>query len=98
MVTNARRGRSITHSKTYPKGWQKVKVSKVKEMLSAYSDDEELMIAWNDKENYEYILEKPLPVEIWEKAVEKFDFIDLQDFNDECHYLVVLAKDELEEK
>ena len=73
-----------------------MKVSQIKELLSAYSDDDELMIAWNDREGFEYVLDKPLPKEIWERAVTKFAHHDLQDFNEECHYLVALAKDELE--
>ena len=76
---------------------QKVmKVSKVKELLSVYSDDDELMIAWNDRHAFEYVLDRELPLEIWEKAVTRFDRGDLQDFNDECHYQVVIVKDELE--
>lgn len=74
-----------------------MKVSKIKELLSEYSDDTELMIVWNDKDQFEYVLDKPLPTQVWEKAVEAFNHSDMQDFNDECHYLVVLAKDELEE-
>lgn len=74
-----------------------MKVSQIKELLAEYSDDTELMIAWNDQDQYEYILDKPLPAEIWQRAVSKFAHHDLQDFNQECHYLVVLAKDELEE-
>jgi hypothetical protein len=73
-----------------------MKVSQVKELLSAYSDEDELMVAWNDKTQFEYILEKELPNEIWQEAVRVFDRADLQDFNDECHSLVVTAKDKIE--
>ena len=73
-----------------------MKVSQIKELLSAYSDDDELMIAWNDRQGFEYVLDKPLPQEIWEEAVTSFDRSDMQDFNDECHYLVVTAKDKLQ--
>ncbi len=73
-----------------------MKVSQVKELLSAYSDEDELMIAWNDKTQFEYILEKELPNEIWQEAVRVFDRADLQDFNDECHSIVVTAKDKIE--
>ena len=73
-----------------------MKVSQVKELLSAYSDEDELMIAWNDKTQFEYILEKELPNEIWQEAVRVFDRADLMDFNDECHSLVVTAKDKVE--
>ena len=72
-----------------------MKVSQVKELLSAYSDEDELMIAWNDKTQYEFILDKELPNEIWQEAVRVFDRADLQDFNDECHSLVVVAKDKV---
>ena len=73
-----------------------MKVSQVKELLSAYSDEDELMIAWNDKTQYEFILDKELPNEIWQEAVRVFDRADLMDFNDECHSLVVTAKDKVE--
>lgn len=73
-----------------------MKVAQVKELLSAYSDEDELMVAWNDKTQFEYILEKELPNEIWQEAVRVFDRADLQDFNDECHSLVVTAKDKVE--
>ena len=72
-----------------------MKVSQIKELLSAYSDDDELMIAWNDIQGFEYVLDKPLPKEIWEQAVASFDRSDMQDFNDECHSLVVVAKDKV---
>ena len=74
-----------------------MKVAQVKEYLSAYSDDDELMIAWNDKTQFEYVLDKELPNEIWQEAVRVFDRADLQDFNDECHSLVVVAKDKVME-
>lgn len=74
-----------------------MKVSQIKELLAGYSDDTELMIAWNDKDQFEYVLDQPLPTQVWERAIARFDRSDMQDFNDECHYLVVLAKDELEE-
>ena len=74
-----------------------MKVLQVKELLAGYSDDTELMIAWNDKDQFEYVLDKPLPTQVWERAVARFDRSDMQGFNDESHYLVVLAKDELEE-
>lgn len=72
-----------------------MKVAQIKEYLSAYSDDDELMIAWNDKTQFEYVLDKELPNEIWQEAVRVFDRADLQDFNDECHSLVVVAKDKV---
>ena len=73
-----------------------MKVSRIKELLSTYSDDDELMIAWNDRSAFEYILDRELPLEIWEKAVARFDKGDMQEFTDECHYQVVIVKDELE--
>lgn len=72
-----------------------MKVAQIKEYLSAYSDEDELMIAWNDKTQFEYVLDKELPNEIWQEAVRVFDRADLQDFNDECHSLVVVAKDKV---
>lgn len=73
-----------------------MKVKQIKEYLSAYSDDDELMIAWNDKTQYEFVLEGELPAEIWSEAVRVFDRADLQDFNDECHSIVIEAKDKVE--
>ena len=73
-----------------------MKVSQIKELLAGYSDDTELMIAWNDQDQYEYILEKPLPTQVWEKAVARFDLGDLQDFNEECGSQVLWAIDQLE--
>ena len=75
-----------------------MKVSFVKEILSHYSNDDELMIVWNDIENFEYIYDKPLPPEIWSKAVKYFDRDDMQGFNDACHYMIVIAKDEVEKE
>lgn len=73
-----------------------MKVFEIKELLSHYSDDDELMILWNDIKSFEYICDKPLPPEIWEKAVKYFDRGDAQDFNDECHHMVIIAKNEVE--
>jgi hypothetical protein len=74
-----------------------MKVAQVKELLNAYSDEDELMIVWNDKTQFEYVLDKELPNEIWQEAVRVFDRADLMDFNDECHSLVVVAKDKVME-
>lgn len=73
-----------------------MKVAQIKELLSQYSDDEELMVAWNDRTQFEYVLESELPIEIWTEAVRVFDRADLQDFNDECHSIVVVAKDKVQ--
>ena len=69
-----------------------MKVKQIKEYLNAYSDEDELMIAWNDKTQYEFIYEGALPDEIWSEAVRRFNRADLQDFNEECHNFVVVAK------
>ena len=74
-----------------------MKVAQIKELLSQYSDDEELMVAWNDRTQFEYVLESELPIEIWTEAVRVFDRADLQDFNDECHSIVVVAKDKVQD-
>ena len=74
-----------------------MKVKEVKELLSQYSDDDELMVAWNDRTQFEYVLENELPIEIWTEAVRVFDRADLQDFNDECHSIVVVAKDKVQD-
>jgi hypothetical protein len=73
-----------------------MKVKEVKELLSQYSDDDDLMVAWNDRTQFEYVLEGELPIEIWAEAVRVFDRADLQDFNDECHSIVVVAKDKVQ--
>ena len=74
-----------------------MRVAQVKELLSAYSDNDEPMIAWNDRTQFEYVLDKELPIEIWQQAVKTFDLSDMQGLNDQCHDLVVDAKDKLEE-
>lgn len=73
-----------------------MKVAQIKELLSQYSDDDDLMVAWNDRTQFEYVLESELPIEIWTEAVRVFDRADLQDFNDECHSIVVVAKDKVQ--
>lgn len=73
-----------------------MKVAYIKELLSQYSDDDDLMVAWNDRTQFEYVLESELPIEIWTEAVRVFDRADLQDFNDECHSIVVVAKDKVQ--
>ena len=73
-----------------------MRVKEVRELLAQYSDDDELMIAWNDRTQFEYVLESELPIEIWTEAVRAFDRADLQDFNDECHSIVVVAKDKVQ--
>ena len=74
-----------------------MKVAQIKELLSQYSDDDDLMVAWNDRTQFEYVLESELPIEIWTEAVRVFDRADLQDFNDECHSIVVVAKDKVQD-
>ena len=74
-----------------------MKVAQIKELLSQYSDDDELMVAWNDRTQFEYVLDNELPLEIWTEAVRVFDRADLQDFNDECHSIVVVAKDKVQD-
>ena len=73
-----------------------MRVKEVKELLAQYSDDDELMIVWNDKTQFEYVVDKELPNEIWQEAVRVFDRSDMQDFNDECHSIIVVAKDRVE--
>ena len=74
-----------------------MKVAQIKELLSQYSDDDELMVAWNDRTQFEYVLDNELPIEIWTEAVRVFDRADLQDFNDKCHSIVVVAKDKVQD-
>ena len=73
-----------------------MQVAYIKELLAQYSDDDDLMVAWNDRTQFEYVLESELPIEIWTEAVRVFDRADLQDFNDECHSIVVVAKDKVQ--
>jgi len=73
-----------------------MKVAYIKELLAQYSDDDDLMVAWNDRTQFEYVLDNELPLEIWTEAVRVFDRADLQDFNDECHSIVVVAKDKVQ--
>ena len=75
-----------------------MKVSRIKELLSAYADDDELMISWNDKDAFEFVLDRPLPLEIWTRAVERFDRSDMQEFAEDCLYQVIFVKDQLEKE
>ena len=73
-----------------------MKVAQIKEYLSAYSDEDELMISWHDKTNFEFIFDKELPDEIWKEAVRIFNRADLQDFMEECNSIVIEAKDKVQ--
>jgi len=73
-----------------------MKVSTIKEYLNEYSDDDELMIAWNDRTQFEYVCEGELPLAIWQEAVKEFAKADWRDFNEDCHSIVVVAKDKIE--
>ena len=74
-----------------------MKVGAIKKLMSEYSDDTELMIAWFDKDQYEYVFGRELPQAIWEKAVAEYDKADLSEFNEHCDYFVYWAKDQLSE-
>jgi len=73
-----------------------MKVSKVIECLNDYSPDDEIMISWWDREGFEYVMDKPLPLEIWEMAVAKFDRSDWSSWSEDTHSFVIVAKDLLE--
>ena len=73
---------------------------KVRDAISYLQDinlDDEIMILWNTRDQYEYIYDNALPLEIWSEAVRVFDRSDMQEFNDECHSIVVVAKDKIED-
>ena len=77
----------------------KGKEMKVRDAISYLQDinlDDEIMILWNTRDQYEYIYDNQLPLEVWAEAVRVFDRSDMQEFIDECHSLVVVAKDKLE--
>ena len=65
----------------------KVKVSQIKELLSAYSDDTELMIAFNDKENLSVDDDQT-----WRKAVEIYEDSEIYGFNDDCRWAISEAE------
>jgi len=65
----------------------KVKVSQIKELLSAYSDDTELMIAFNDKENLSVDDDQT-----WRKAVQIYSDTDLSGFNADCQWAITEAE------
>lgn len=67
----------------------KVKVSQIKELLSAYSDDTELMIAFNDKENLSVDDDQT-----WSKAVQIYNDRELSGFSDDCQWAVSEAEGE----
>lgn len=65
----------------------KVKVSQIKELLSEYSDDTELMIAFNDKENLSVDDDQT-----WSKAVEIYEDSEIYGFNDDCRWAISEAE------
>lgn len=60
-----------------------MKVARIKELLSEYSDNDELMIAWNDKENLLVDDEQT-----WSKAVEIYEDSEIYGFNDDCRWAI----------
>ena len=68
-----------------------MKVSRIKELLAEYSDDTELMIAWNYKEDF--MIESD---ELWAEAVLFYEDTSLEGFNDDCRWAVSEAEYKLE--
>lgn len=66
-----------------------MKVSRIKELLAEYPDDTELMIAWNDKENF--MIENN---EIWHEAILIYEDTSLEGFIEDCRWAVNQAERE----
>lgn len=60
-----------------------MKVSQIKELLAEYSDDTELMIAFNDKENF--MIESD---QLWSEAVKVYEDSEIYGFNDDCRWAI----------
>lgn len=63
-----------------------MKVARIKELLSEYSDDTELMVAWNDSEmlnGYENT-----NAETWIKAVRVYEDSEITGFGDDCRWAI----------
>ena len=66
-----------------------MKVSQVKELLAGYSDDTELMIAWNDKDDL--MIENN---ETWKEAILIYEDTSLDGFMDDCRWAINQAERE----
>lgn len=73
-----------------------MKVSHIKQLLSAYSDNTELMIAFNDKESFYNYWNEPMSDEMWLKAVEVYENNSLEGFGDDCRWAINEAEFQLE--
>ena len=71
-----------------------MKVKEVKELLAQYSDDDELMIAWNDSDILSYISESPND-KAWSRAVTIYEDSSLEGFGDDCRWAIREALDEV---
>lgn len=63
-----------------------MKVSRIKFLLSTYSDDTELMISWNDKEGFTD------DDQLWSEAVKLYDESALFGFGDDCRWAISEAE------
>ena len=70
-----------------------MKVSQIKELLAGYSDDTELMIAWNDKDDLMIKSDQ-----VWQEAILIYEDTSLDGFNDDCRWAVNEAEYKLERK
>ena len=68
-----------------------MKVSQIKELLAGYSDNTELMIAWNDKDDL--MIESD---QVWQEAILIYEDTSLDGFNDDCRWAVNEAEYKLE--
>lgn len=68
-----------------------MKVSRIKELLAGYSDDTELIISWNDKDDL--MIESD---QVWQEAILIYEDTSLDGFNDDCRWAVNEAEYKLE--
>ena len=71
-----------------------MKVKEVKELLSQYFDDDELMIAWNDSDILTHTHGHP-NAKAWSRAVTIYEDSSLEGFGDDCRWAVREALDEV---
>ena len=64
-----------------------MKVSQIKELLAEYSDDIELMISINSKDDLEVESD-----DLWTNAVKIYEDWDLTGFNNDCEWAISEAE------
>ena len=76
-----------------------MKVKDVIRIMSEYKDQEqEIIIAWNDKEWLSIGNDEPINENIWNEAVLVYEDSSLEGFGDDCRWAIQEAKYNLEKE